>query len=422
MAFIIDSQRSSPEPHSFPLRTMSALTLIVLSILVSEATAQETNLWDDRKVTLEAEGKYTPVVVAVWDTGVDIEIFERRNVWTNPKEHSTGTDSDGNGYIDDLHGIAFDVNEDRNSKLLMPLLEGLDDAEMKSLAKEAKGNRDIVFGIVSDESKQVFRSSFSSRREDAAKIARHLIWHGEFSHGTSMAKICVDGNPFAQILTIRQQFSHRPPAPSVAVYQKRAIAYSEAIKYMKTNSVRVANLSWSRWPSLLYKALVEHNVGESEEERIALAKQLFEIEKKSLQLAIQSAPEILFVTSAGNTGNGKSNAIPQAFELPNVISVGAADSNGDPIATNKRAVLDVSANGYKVKSKLPGGSDVYTMGTSVSAAQVTNLAAKILAVNNALEPTELKRLIVETSTLNGSVRLTHAKNAVAAAKNRRSKK
>lgn len=48
------------------------------------------------------------VVVAVIDTGVDInhpDLIDR--IWINPNETSDGTDSDGNGYVDDIHGWDF---------------------------------------------------------------------------------------------------------------------------------------------------------------------------------------------------------------------------------------------------------------------------------------------------------------------------
>ena len=49
------------------------------------------------------------VIVAVIDSGIDIEHEDLKNViWTNPKEIAgNGKDDDKNGYIDDIHGWNF---------------------------------------------------------------------------------------------------------------------------------------------------------------------------------------------------------------------------------------------------------------------------------------------------------------------------
>lgn len=44
--------------------------------------------------------------VAIVDTGADLKHPDLApNLWTNPKEVQNGKDDDGNGYVDDLHGI-----------------------------------------------------------------------------------------------------------------------------------------------------------------------------------------------------------------------------------------------------------------------------------------------------------------------------
>ncbi len=53
--------------------------------------------------------KGTSVIVAVIDSGIDINHEDLKNViWTNPKEiANNGKDDDNNGYIDDIHGWNF---------------------------------------------------------------------------------------------------------------------------------------------------------------------------------------------------------------------------------------------------------------------------------------------------------------------------
>lgn len=58
--------------------------------------------------------KYTPVIVAVIDSGLDTTHEDLKNVlWTNTKEiPGNGIDDDSNGYVDDIHGWNFLGNKD----------------------------------------------------------------------------------------------------------------------------------------------------------------------------------------------------------------------------------------------------------------------------------------------------------------------
>jgi len=51
----------------------------------------------------------TPIIVAIIDSGIDINHEDLKSIiWTNPREiEGNGLDDDGNGYIDDIHGWNF---------------------------------------------------------------------------------------------------------------------------------------------------------------------------------------------------------------------------------------------------------------------------------------------------------------------------
>lgn len=52
------------------------------------------------------------IIVAVVDEGVDYTHPDlKANMWTNPKETKDGKDSDGNGYVDDIHGYNFNKKQ-----------------------------------------------------------------------------------------------------------------------------------------------------------------------------------------------------------------------------------------------------------------------------------------------------------------------
>jgi subtilisin family serine protease len=133
------------------------------------------------------------------------------------------------------------------------------------------------------------------------------------------------------------------------------------------------------------------------------------------------APEILFVTAAGNSNDDPTfnESIPSSIVLPNLLTVGAVDQAGDEAGfTSYGPTVKVHANGYQVESFLPGGTRVALSGTSMASPQVTNLAAKMLAVNPKLKPQDLIRLIVDTGerSADGRRHLMHPKKAVERAK------
>jgi subtilisin family serine protease len=77
----------------------------------------------------------------------------------------------------------------------------------------------------------------------------------------------------------------------------------------------------------------------------------------------------------------------------------------------------VHANGYQVESFMPGGDKLAESGTSMASPQVTNLAAKILAINPKLRPAQVIAVIRDTAekTTDGRRTLIDPKKALEAA-------
>ena len=106
-----------------------------------------------------------------------------------------------------------------------------------------------------------------------------------------------------------------------------------------------------------------------------------------------------------------------AISAPNLLSVGAVDKAGDEASfTSYGPTIVVHANGYQVDSVIPGGERLAESGTSMAAPQVTNLAAKLLAVNPKLTPVQLIAIIRDTAekTADGRRTLIHPAKALAA--------
>lgn len=72
---------------------------------VAGADINVADVW--RKIT----GGDNTIIVAVIDEGVKYNHPDlAANIWTNPGEKEDGADTDGNGYVDDIHGFNFVTN------------------------------------------------------------------------------------------------------------------------------------------------------------------------------------------------------------------------------------------------------------------------------------------------------------------------
>jgi subtilisin family serine protease len=234
--------------------------------------------------------------------------------------------------------------------------------------------------------------------EDLMRIALYM-------HGTHVAGIAVQDNPYARIMTIRFTIDYHtiPMAPTIELSQRMAQAYKEAIEYMQAHGVRVVNMSWGGTLRGTERDLEANGIGETAEERARLAREMFDIEKEALYEAMKNAPEILFVNAAGNENDDVAfeDYYPAAFDLTNLLVVGAVDKAGDVTSfTSFGVTVDVYANGYEVESYLPGGDRLAASGTSASSPNATNLAAKLFALDPSLTPLAVIALIKDATEPN----------------------
>jgi subtilisin family serine protease len=103
-------------------------------------------------------------------------------------------------------------------------------------------------------------------------------------------------------------------------------------------------------------------------------------------------------------------------DLPNLIVVGAVNRAGDRLVdlTYFGAAVTVYANGDQVESYVPGGERRKMSGTSMAAPNVTNLAAKLIALDSSLTVADVVKLIKDGSDLSsdGKFRLINPKRSV----------
>jgi subtilisin family serine protease len=370
-----------------------------LQALIDAHKIEKHDIWAARTVALADSDKLAPVVTGIWDVGVDPSVFPGK-MWINKKEiPDNGKDDDGNGYIDDVYGIGWtwygkkDVGPLRNLNLTQgqiatdkQYLKGLIDMRANLDTKEARELKKKLSELPKDQVKPFFEG------------VRSYI---DYAHGTLVAGVAMAGNPAARILVIRNDWPYEmiPPPPKQEWAEGWASMLRDSVRYMHDNGVRTVNMSWGISPQEIEDDMQASGAGGFVEQRHATAAQYFKMLKDSFVGAMQSAPDILFVSAAGNANNDArfDEVIPSAIDLPNTMTAGAVDKAGDEAEFTSFGKVDVYANGYEVDSVAPGGDRLSMSGTSIAAPQVTNLAAKLFAKYPRLTAVQVKKLIVDGS-------------------------
>lgn len=370
-------------------------TVAVYQKLIDSHTSVKADIWAARSVTLDAKKSMAPVRMAVWDSGTDVAIFKDQ-LFVNANEKMNGLDDDGNGFIDDVHGIAYDIHARPAEGLLYPL--GDAESRMADVMKFMKGFMDIQASLDTPEASELKKHLSTVDPGKVKGFMEDLSLAGNYCHGTHVAGLMLDGNPFGELLVGRLSYDHRiPPVVRDVEWGKRDAAKCEAmVGYYKAHGVRVVNMSWGEAMADAEGSLEQNGIGASAEERRAIARKVFSLQKDGLEEAIRNAPEILFICAAGNSDNDVEfdEFIPSCFDLPNLLVVGAVDQAGDPTGfTSFGSTVEVYASGFEVDSYVPGGVRMKMSGTSMASPNVANLAGKLLAANPKLSPPEVINLI-----------------------------
>ncbi|APV49189.1 hypothetical protein BWI17_05535 [Betaproteobacteria bacterium GR16-43] len=358
----------------------------VLQALVDKNQVAKVDSWTPRLVTLPATAAGKPVVVGIWDSGTDPNLFKH----VNPA------------------GIAFDKNMSASTALVRPM--GAAEPRLPELKQYVKGSMDVRAAIDSPDARALKQKIGTLKPDEVKQFSEDLGAVGMWVHGTHVAGIATEGNPFAEVAIVGMHWSNEaaPQLVTEETAKKTAAAYKAAVEFFKKNKTRVVNMSWRYGPQVYEGSLAYHNVGKTPEERKVLAQKIFDIEKNALEDAFKSAPEILFVAGSGNEDNSAdfSMYIPAGFTLPNLITVGAVDMTGTEtgFSTFGKTVV-VHANGFEVVSYMPGGEKTKLSGTSMASPQVANLAAKLFAMKPELTPEQAKALILQGAEKNGRVNL-----------------
>lgn len=354
--------------------------------------AAKPDRWTPRLFAIPATAAASEVGVGIWDSGVDLALFK-----PTPGR-----------------GIAFD----RESRPATALLRPLGEAEPRwpQLKQLVKGAMDLRSALDTEDARRLKQAVGGLKPDQVKAFQEDLSLAGVYTHGTHVAGIAVQGNPFARVYTATMLWEHRsePIRPTEELSRRTAAAYKQIVQSFKDQKLRVVNMSWRYGASAYEGMLAWHNVGATPEERKQLAKRLFAIERDALREAIASAPEILFIAGSGNEDNSADfeDYIPAGLQLPNLLTVGAVDQAGEEtsFSTFGQTVV-LHANGFEVESLLPGGDRVKFSGTSMASPQVANAAAKLLALNPRLTVAQVREALLKGADRSGRVNLVNPRRS-----------
>jgi hypothetical protein len=376
--------------HVLPFREDA---VAVLSDYIKRNEVPIADTWTPRTFALRPDAPAQPVVVAIWDSGIDVALFR----------------------MAEPPGIAFDIDSQPVAELLTPLSEF--PLPWETVRPYMLGASDVQGNIDSPDASAYRRHMAALKADEVKTFAESMRLGGNYYHGTHVAGIAVDGNPFARVFAARITFGWRsePLRPTDELRERGKAAARATVEAIRKSGARVVNMSWGGSQRGWESTLQFHGIGKDAEERRALARRYFTEARDNLRDAIAAAPDILFVTTSGNSDSdsGFEETSPADIVLPNMMTIGAVDSAGKETSFSSfgRSVV-AHANGFRVESFLPGGGRLRASGTSMAAPQVTNLAAKLWALYPDLSVAQVRQLILDGAEKNGRVNLIHPRRTL----------
>ncbi len=374
----------------------------IASVREAHAAQPEARPYAFSTVDLTRARDASPVVVAVWDTGVAPGLFSSQ-LFTNANEQQNGADDDENGLVDDLHGVISDPTEGQTGLTYEP-----GEAVLSEYSPFLRGIMDLRAGMASTEAAQRVLALMGQAQDAAAldRLEMNLDAVGEWAHGTHVAGIMLAGVPQARVAVFRSAWAgearlyhHRGPTDEELAAERENI--EQIARFINAHGVRVVNASLGFGRDYV-EAELRHESGRytSDEQVRARAREVHEHRRRNWQYVFEQCPNTLFVVAAGNSSRDvvEYEDVPASLDLPNVLVVGAVDRFGDwATFTNSNPVrVRVFDHGVEVDSVIPSGERVPLSGTSMASPNVANLATKMMSVDPSLTPQRAIGVILAT--------------------------
>lgn len=304
---------------------------------ISAHTVVKPDIWEAREVTLGREQKLTPVLVAIWDSGIDVPCFQTNSLPTRSQ-------------LRGAHGLAYDNLGGHSTAWLYPLTPE-QQRVYPEFRDEIKGFQDLENGIDSPEADEIQKKFRTLSPDELHQVFEMEKWIGFYIHGTHCAGIAVRGNPAARLVVARfnDQLPDLPFPPTEQWARRLSADFQEISNYFKTRNVRVVNMSWSDDPQEFETWLSKPGGGADAAERKKQATELYAIWRAAIETAIKNSPNTLFVAAARNSSAnaGFSDDVPASLQLPNLITVGAVNQAGDETSfTSYGSTVVVDADGF----------------------------------------------------------------------------